>query len=359
MSKSQITRFDKNLAHNVKDFAVFGDSSSLIINIAIFLAFEHQEKLQTSVRFDLSRFCEVMGYDKASLLRKVENPLHKEIHQEGEYLLEREIENALYMMSTRNIIFTNRGMTKEDGEYQELKSMNLITSVKVYVDKQAKGRYGKFYYDIEMSDLFKKHLSVFYFHINIGSEIFKQLRKNNLLNFYLYLKNQENYLKLNGSEYTRDYTLDALCDLADIHISYAPDKKRKLVTKINLLNKLCKSNWALTFVKNGKYNFKPQISFLNLLNPETKEEKNKEKQEIFTKELQRQLKEIYDKVYLTSQLKNATPLDFNEWILNNDLNKEQKMQVFEEVQTLIWGKTVYKLLNQVDWNTGFDIKEDI
>ena len=72
-------RYDKNLAYNVQDFRIFGENANLAMDLMIYFAHQFQKGnnwMNPIIRLDMNDFCKVMGYDKASLLRKATNPKH-------------------------------------------------------------------------------------------------------------------------------------------------------------------------------------------------------------------------------------------------------------------------------------------
>mgnify|MGYP000329467508 FL=1 len=260
-----LTRFDKNLGHNVKDFSDYGEDATLVLCLAIFLAHEYQNNLFNTYRLDVDKFAKKMGFDKDSLKAIHPNPEHQKLYnpETDIRLFSNKIENALYKMQTIPIIFKKKASTIKDGVYTEISGMLIFKSVRFFADSNRKGQ-AKHYYDIELSNEFEKHLNLFYFHIDLNENKIKQLRKNNLFFLYLHLKNNENYLtslkrtdqsnNIIKSTYKTHFVFDEMCELIGLTRentqSYTATKKKYILkNKIKKLNEIANTNYTIDFVK--------------------------------------------------------------------------------------------------------------
>lgn len=366
MTNTNLTRFDKNLGYNVKDFSDYGEDATLVLCLAIFLAHEYQNNLFNTYRLDVDKFAKKMGFDKTDLKRMHDNPVHLQTYnpETDPKLFGNVIENALYKMQTTPIIFKDRGTTIKDGAYVKISSMFIFKNIIFYTDNNKSGK-AKYYYDIELSEEFKNHLSLFYFHINVDQNQIKQLRKNNIFFLYLYLKNNENFLtaekrrdqknKLIKVSYFTRFNFDYLCEILSIANSFKPAKKKyTLNQKIEKLNEICGTNYKLSFERSGGDNFAytPRIDFSIENVNELKI--YEEKREIFTNLLEKELLKIYQTAYSISFLDNSTEkLQFKEWIYNDKIFKEIKYNLLYTLQKKILGIVEYKNFDKIPFSFNF------
>lgn len=145
MKDNQLQRVPQDIAYDYTAFErAFGDDGKLIKDILIFLSGMQMKNLFHEITFELSDFCQQMGYERTNLQRKLsknqmesifnktvpilESNVHGNIHK---HVIETIFESALWRAMKENILFSRKNST---GGF-EVKSIQLIDNLHIDYNK--------------------------------------------------------------------------------------------------------------------------------------------------------------------------------------------------------------------------------
>ena len=353
--KKDLFRIDRDFAKNPTVFREFGEDERLIKSLVayVFLMFRNGKfDLFNKLRIDPAKFGEEMGYKRAELFRKVESPLQlnglkpKDVARmkaENANLYETKLENALYKMMSRNLMFTQIMGETTTHKVERTQAQQILTHVDTYTDKNNKG---KKYYDISVKDTFLELLNRYF--VNIDKNAFILTRDSNLSDLYFFLSDVQQYCLGHDIRAYDKVSFDFLCDLIGISPNYAPRKKKQVLKEKfeSIIAKIPELGLKLTFVSNGKHLYQPVIVFDKQVDtPEIKKERgisiNNEKVNYCVAEIKLKWKEYFAVNYPGyADSPELLSLKCEDW-LNTGLDVESKCKVILEVMTKFFPRSEF------------------
>ena len=344
----QLTRFDKNVAYNSQDFAIYGEDENLIKNMVVYMAHMYNTDLFGFRKLDPADFAKKMGYNSRSgLFEKVENfaQLKKlgkkridELRAEGKFIWETRFENCLYRLSTEAMTFSYGGKTPKGETYAGITSVLFLRDIEVYYDEKNKK---KKYYMFKPSDDFITNLSRYYLKIDINA--FSSLRKAGLQSLYLFLANLKDTVRLKGSSEAATPHFNLLCKLAGINSQRASNRKQYLkqaLDKIGKTDPLLRMNvvWKKENAQTG-YGYKPLILFERSNDTEGFKSRYEESKDILNMTVRRFLLDFFEKTYKEWYDRDA-PAYFAKWLNNKEKDREARKKIYVAAQLHCFNRKV-------------------
>lgn len=322
VNQPDLIRMDNNILLNGLDFVkMYGTESSLIFDIVLYNARNYQKNLFAFQEFDIDHFAEKFNYSKSNLLRKHPAPFwdSSEISTQGIEKFTSVIDDSLLRMYLKPLVFSNVVYDMTTGTKTiKLEKYELIKNLEKHINK----RKDSYKYTFQIDPFFKKHMNWFYTDMDINSAI--NLRKSKSVFLYLkFLSLRKMYFDGVINEVTPSF--DELCRLAQLEVKNLSDLKKRLKTKMSIIQERTNLNFKTEFYKkSGKYNFGVKLHFEDA--PETNYESIKQ---ACLDEVIDTLIEIYKELY-----KVEGKLDMHEfkvWLNNPELNLELKLNTYFSV----------------------------
>ena len=337
--QAQLVRFDKNLASNGLDFSnSYGDDGQLIFDLLFYITLTYQRDLFGYGKLIPANFCEAMGYNRLNLLKKHPKPaqiaqstqLKKELAKmekegnynkkmsNGEFPFYTVLDNAFYRAGKENLKFSydvKNYLSKEN--IQAMKFLPLLSDVnKHYTENK-----NKIYYTYKLSTTIEAHLSKYF--MLASADAVKQLRQQNSVYLYFFLKNLQQNLRIEGNKIGTPY-FDLLCRIAEIHIAAPKDRKKKLIKKLNDLREKTDLKFDFRFVKGkGRFEYNIEIEFHANAKAISKEEKHEILSAAFEDNYLHGIKN-----YFLENIHSKTSLKWKDWKSNNKYNLKEKVEIF-------------------------------
>ncbi len=358
MSDDRLARVDRNLTDAVPLLKEYGgDDTSLIIALLGYFSWKHQTNLFDIGTFNLDEFCEIFKYQKPHLLALHEKPRQVERLKRSKGAYERrlaalekdryDVENHLYVSVIENALFT---LFAENIEYRkptryyvqngktmkvaELESIRILKSLKARFI-ETRSRFKKIVFDYTLDDSFITNMSLFFCEISLDP--IAQLRRANIDELYVYLKNLKTNLKDTNKAVLN---FDELCLVANIQRMEGreeKDRKKYLKQKFDKFNKIKELSFVaeLSFIKgpNSRYAYTPVITF------NEKAVIVRDKSEIridmlmhtFYKECLSAISKLHPKVYITDD--NAISIIIKFLQSNNYQEEKETAYINAQVKT--------------------------
>ncbi len=359
-------RVDRNVAYNITDFSKLDEDASLVKSLIYYFCHTYQNNFFGYGIFDPAHFGKLLNYSTNYLHATVDNPVQlqnktieeinslkiAEKEHPSQRIFDSRIENALYLLSTQAISFSNDGRVREfDNDtgyyFRKIKSMVFIEELEIVFTRPKSGRgKEKILYNYQLNKEFIKNLSNFYLKANAQS--FIKLRKSNFDDLYLHLVTAKaNLATQNIYEYRPKF--DNLWSILGKHRNEKREQKRALKNAILKIQKETELEFDIQWERspNSKFAYQPVFKFKNdYKNSNEKEEAIKiERRQIFSQNLIHELLEIMKKVQASKYHSRKREEHFLSWIRNNKINLREKGLAYEQAQL----KTYLKLPKNIDY----------
>lgn len=320
---TDIVRIDKNIANNSDAFDLdFQSSDELASSLLMYVAWQRKNTLFDFGIIDPANFAQKMGFSPRYLTSKHPHPAHLEgltptqiaekYREQDEHpedpmyrIFDSRLENALYLLITKNFTFRRSGIVYRDTGTQAMKklqvnSIRLLKSFSILFKKSPRGK-KKLYYEYELDSEFAQNLSLLYITTDLAD--FTALRKKSLHKLYLHVRNlRENaivyYMKCMKANYKKSQIktsyvaeFDLLCRLAGVNCTAARDRKRWLNNAFKTLENFLPISLEWEKSPGSKWAYIPVLHFKELqansqlLLPDDKLNPIQEKVDIFTQNL--------------------------------------------------------------------------
>lgn len=348
-----LVRVDRNVAYNISDFSLIKDDPGLIKSLIYYFCYSYQNNFFGYGVLDPAHFGKIFSYSTNYLSSRIDNPAQLKNSSEEEIkkmraleksspeerIFDSRLENALYILSTEPVNFSNSGNIRDfDSDrgffFRKISSMIFIEELEVRFTrpKSGKGKEKILYY-YQLNKEFIKNLSNYYLKAN--SESFVKLRKSNVDDLYIHLITAKTNLSTKGINVYKP-KFDKLWEMTGKIREEKREQKRelkksleKIITETELKFEL---NWECS--PNSKYTYQPIITFENL-NSNLKaieDDKKLEKREVFSQNLIREMLEVMKQVrggrYHSTEREN----NFLNWMRDNNLDKREKGLAYEQAQ---------------------------
>jgi len=384
LSQPSSFRIDKYLVNDIRGFNVqvrlqeeqdrmrdggaYDCDDRLVRNIIYSIANDYEHSLFNFGQLDPARFAKQWNYDAGYLRHRVENPYQLTHMTQDEIAAYRQrlrenngcgdsqdgrvwdtqLENALYILSSRPISFERYGEFaaaggegKESVEVKSHATFTLLSGLSAIRRER-----GKTIYTYTLNENFEKNLTRYYIRGEVGSLI--SLRSCGLDSLYLYLVNLKNNLGLAHKHATTPGELpdmDYLCRLADISFTTkdggpVPEKTRKyqLMRALERIDRETDLDMTVTWVGDGgeglyssRGAYVPVIDFgaASAVTTDTSWGYGKNAAEGERTAIQRQLitksfLDMYKKLFTVGSYMFVDPADFNRWALDGSCNRKEK-----------------------------------
>ncbi len=343
-----VTRFDRNLAFNVGDFAAFKEHAPLVKDICVYMAIRYNETrdLFEEGKIDPTDFASKMGYERTNLFRNVDiesDKLPQIFLSDGSmYKLHTQFEYALYLMGEQNLKLSYGGETSNGDKMISFEFIQLLEKFSVIIDKKKKDK--RIYY-FRPSDKFIYSLANRF--VNVKTHLLAKFRKNNIYDLYLYLLALKDICKIKGEDGRPNFNL--LCSLAGI-TSPSNDSvylKKKLRKKLALLSDSGAIDLEVTWTKANKtdsFSYQPVLKFNH--NTVSKSIDDEERKKIFSANHMRFLERNFYEFCRST----GYTLDYQTWLRDTTVGIKEKALAYIEAQKLVYGKkltlTSYEIITK-------------
>lgn len=341
---SQITRFDRNLALNIKDFDQYGLFSSVAKDLVVYIAFKYNDSkdLWNNGRLDPYEFIKYSKLHRENLFKNVKasDIGMKELPcitiENQDYVLDTVLELTLYNMLEKSLILKNGYTTFEGHKELKFSSIKILEDLTVTIDKK-----GKRIYYYKPNQYFLNNLARVFVQLNIAK--LPEYRQKKVYDLYFYLLALQNtliYKKSQGIIEEGTPNFNYLCNIADITTSTDNSVylKRKLTKKIETLiadaNLLLLFRWGKT--QGDNYNYKPIFSLIT-------DKNTKDYSEIIFKEMDERCNHVFKRNaenIWEEAIKNTSNLTFEEWFNKKELNKKEKAMCYVDAYNVVYNKTI-------------------
>lgn len=318
-----ISRIDRAVADNLKDIQrSFGAQSGLVQDFIVFISKQIKTDLFGYTRFTLKAFCEYTGRNRQDLALihpdfangKVQPPIIQG------FAFATILDYALYSMMERNIIFSHKYDSKENGSIVQMHNFPILKDLKLNFSRHAKEQK---IYDVRLSDeLLHGFLTRYY---TFSSESYRLVGKgrggDSRKKLLIYLS-KLNHIMITSSDYNHMVVpVDRLCAFADIKDIKPSHKKQNLARMLNYIRDTGKFSFDYTFVKDdGQHYYYVNLVFSPLFNKRTLQIEH-----AFYHKLLTTLRSIF-----TIQVKGHFPLEeddpFQYWLCDKYLDANLKAQ---------------------------------
>ena len=378
-SLSSSFRIDKYIVNDIHDFNLqirlqndgagdaFDCDDRLVRNIIYSIANDYEHNLLCFGHLDPVKFAKQWSYDAAYLRHRVERPYqlqHMDVTEVASYrkrlaegikesdgdgrVWDTQLENALYILSSRPISFNRYGefSVDKDGEKENVEVKSHVTFTLLSNLSAFRGAHGKTYYVYTLNENFEKNLTRYYIRGEKTSLI--ALRSCGLDSLYLYLANLRSNLALDKKTSTTPGLLpdmDYLCRLADIPFTTKDGlavaqktRKYQLMRALERIDRESNLNISVTWLdgdgserNRGKGAYTPVITFggSHLVAFDDswgcgKISADQERAAIQRQIITKNFLDMYKKLYITGTYIPVDEEAFNKWALDNGRNRKEK-----------------------------------
>lgn len=315
-------RIDQNIAYNIKSFNTINDNKTkdLIKALIIYFSLQNQKDLFNYGILDPIKFCNTMKIDRTNIMRKKKN--HLSSNDMGvTFQWETYIEDALYTLFSTPIFEEYKGNigTKE---FIGLRNFHIIKEIRCFNSDIINRGKKKKYYQYILDEHFERNLNTYFFNIDLQN--FLKLKKTELDEFYLVLKNIYNkYSKQGMSEY--HFTFDEIINYFNITVPLAKDKKNKINKEFkkieNILHEeIPEISFGWKKGNNQKYAYIPYVSWKCLDTEEIKGIRATTMEKVFLEKTLKNFLNCYNK-------ENERYLNFWNW-LREPKNEKQIKDIY-------------------------------
>ncbi len=371
-------RIDKYIVNDIHDFNIqirlqdggsaFDCDDRLVRNIIYSIANDYEHNLLCFGHLDPVRFARQWSYDGAYLRHRVEHPYqlqHMDAAEVAAYrarlaagaargdggdgrVWDTQLENALYILSSRPISFNRYGefSVDKDGGREDVEVKSHATFTLLSNLSAVRGGHGKTYYTYTLNENFEKNLTRYYIRGEKASLI--ALRSCGLDSLYLYLANLRSNLALDRKTSTTPGLLpdmDYLCRLADIPFTTkdgAPvaqkTRKYQLMRALERIDRESDLNISVAWVdgdggerSRGKGAYTPVLTFggSHLVAFDDswgcgKISADQERAAIQRQIITKNFLDMYKKLFTSGTYVPVDEASFNEWALDNARNRKEK-----------------------------------
>ncbi len=360
-----LVRVDKNVAYNITDFSLINDESGLIKSLIYYFCHSYQNNFFGYGVLDPMHFAKTFNYTTNYLQATVKKPAQFKGKSEKEisFLIQAEkedpsqrvfdsrLENALYILSTQPVSFSNEGQIRDFNEdigyfYRKISSMLFIEQLEVRFTRPKSGRgKEKILYNYQLNKEFVKNLSTFYLKANTNS--FIKLRKANFDDLYIHLVTARTNLSVKNEHIYRP-KFDHLWSVLGKHREEKREQKRELKKALEKIQKETELNFELTWEKspNSRFAYQPVINFEKIFStPKEREDAIKnERRQVFDQNLIHEMLEVLKSVKPSKYYSENRENNFLNWMRDNKIDIREKSAAYEQAQL----KTYLKIPKHID-----------
>jgi hypothetical protein len=375
-------RIDKNIAHNIdfiskshNDESLVNSDGGLIKNLIYFFCYSYQNNLFNFGSFTVYDFASKFGYSEDYLKGRHVEPyqlknkskteilaLYKKQSEDINFkIYDSVIENALYILHTRPIVFVRGAKTVDYQNNEKIytsESNSYIIINQLVVNKISKltkanggqrklrGNAGdKYVFNYALDKLFIENLSHYY--LKGVRESLLQLRKSSLDDLYLYLLNLRSNLYVKNQHQTtlEEYpNFELLCSLTNIKKVKSDGnkyddryRKRDLVKCFKEINKKTELKFEYQWTKKSadRQYFVPIIVFEE---QEKTNEPFKERDNIFKTRLSHELVDAFRILHGSQYYSDNRNENIIAWLRDINLNVKEKVLAYETAHFKSYGK---------------------
>ncbi|WP_143569851.1 hypothetical protein [Tenacibaculum agarivorans] len=219
-------RIDQNIGYYIDKLKKYNEDEDLLKSLLLYMCFNFQKNLFGYSTLDPTHFASVMNHGVENLKRKHPNPIYHKYSgrskEEAEMLQEKHgrvsayrildsrLENALLILMHEGTLDTYLSKS-EYAEIIKLSDFRFIEDIQVVIEKRKKAK--KLTYLYKLSEQFEYSLKKMFFNANIST--YNTLRKKNLEDWYLKLKNRINICS-NRGENQIVYSIQELAQVMNI-----------------------------------------------------------------------------------------------------------------------------------------------
>ena len=361
---NELIRIDKNVAHNVLDFTVFGKDKLLVKALIYYFCYAYQHDVFGYGTIDPYVFAKKFGFTPNYLRSR--HPAPKQLEDKSEKqvkeMYDREkrdpehrvfdsiLENAMYLLRTTTMYFTKGGKTiEQDGDRRYLATVGEVKFLKEFQVRfkgSSKSSNQKVSYTYELDSRFVENLTEYY--LKGDRETITRLRKPGLDDLYIYLKNLRDNLAEAG-KFIGTPTFGLMCKLAHINDKEPRFRKNKLKKAMKRLMadsdlEIEEFRWAKG--ENSRYyydpviEFKPRFAGLVQRDDYIKEEKVNIFRQTLVHELLEKFKKKYPRYYKFGETEESKGY-FIKWLKKGEhKDKAEKALAFQNAYFKTWNKAI-------------------
>lgn len=356
----EISRIPRPLSENYNFDLIsrsFNESGSLVVDLIVFLANKQVKDLFGTVSFSVSDFCIMMGYDRTKLQRKLSEeqlvslfgknkPMYLKTIEGKDicHPIETVFEASLYKLIKENITYPS---SNPDGSISYY-SVQIASRLDINYDFHTK-KDTKRVYTVVLSQKIIDSLFTQYNLIELAD--YKTLPdRKGYRYFYLNLSKMIYLIKYKIDKGEAPYfnlTVDQLARIFDINIVASNDRKKKVTSVLNAINKtLTVTNFQFSYIKRpgDKWAYTVQFFFP----PETLSYFDEKFKSVFTKRFHEAVSDLYFefkgirpnlRVKFKNDMRNdpAQEKDFLEWIFSSN-NIDEKAKIYNRIFVEVFGK---------------------
>lgn len=330
-----LIRIDKNIAYNINSFDTIEDAQTrdIIKSLLIYFSFKEQSKdLFNFSYFDPHHFAQVMKLDRANLMRKNKNAICLVKENNLEFKWETYLENALFFLFTNPIFEEYKGSTSGKN-FTGLRNYLIIKEIRCFhPDKKGSGKPKKFYH-YKLDEYFENNLKNFFF--NISLPIYVEMKKINVEDFYLVIKNIYNQAYKKGiNEY--QFSFDIIKEYLNVSSNTIKDQKykiNKIFKKIEIILSKEIPGFKFSWIKGPgqNYAYVPVMKWDKMSQEEIKKITTTIYDSIFLEELRNK----YYQTYTKHISERKTGGGFWQWLFDTD--KTELINIFIETHISKYG----------------------
>lgn len=364
-TRNNLVRVDRNVAYNISDFSLIKDDPGLIKSLIYYFCYSYQNNFFGYGVLDPAHFGKIFSYSTNYLSSRIDNPAQfkdrtaEEIkkmkaQEKGapeDRIFDSRLENALYILSTAPVNFSNSGNIRDyDNDqgyfFRKISSMIFIEELEVRFTrpKSGKGREKILYY-YQLNKEFINNLSNYYLKAN--SESFVKLRKANIDDLYMHLITAKTNLSTKGVNVYKP-KFDKLWQMTGKIREEKREQKRELKKSLDKITTETELKFALEWEcsPNSKYAYQPIITFegIDMNSKSNEDSKKKEKREIFAQNLIHEMLQVMKQVRAARYHSTERENNFLNWMRDNNLDKREKGLAYEQAQL----KTYLKIPAHID-----------
>lgn len=337
MSNQNLTRYDRSVADNIGDIEnSFGDSHFLVHNFMTFINHKLKMDLFGYCRFTLKEFAKTTNIRHTTL--SVKHPDIEsgriEAPQIRGFKFESVFDYALYQMYSQKLLFSKEYEYKDQNKVLHLSSISILKDIKLNFDWKS-GELKE--YEVRLSeDMLDGFMKRYYM---IDQEAHKALAKgrfsyrSQLLLLYLC---RSRHILNSQNKTSSIYAIDVVCRFVGIDVKTNKGKKQAL---IRLLERV-KVQGGFKF----EYSFSPapgvksKIEYYLNLTFSMIDTASLRGDHIFYLKLLTSLKELFG--YLNKNNREDFDLRFQDWLTNNHLDIEKKIDVLQRTYESVFSKKI-------------------
>lgn len=272
----ELSRVPRSLSENYNYELIerlYESGGSVVIDLIVYLSNYQMKNLFGENWFSIADFCNVMGYDRTKLHRKLSK---EQIHdlfgrrspqyirqdadgREIKHQIETVFEAAIYRLGIENLAFPIQNL---DGS-TSYKFIQIITKFDIKTDFQTKKGTKRLYCAIlneEIKDSLFTHYNL------VELQDYREIPdRTGYRYFYLNLAKMIYIVKYKQQQGEAPYftlTVDRLAKIFDVQVEDNSDRKRKVTSKLNKINKYLKvTKFQFSFVKGPKDRWAYTVQF--------------------------------------------------------------------------------------------------